>query len=162
MELEKVCGERHATGEWAKSGNSQASFGTQQIYLEDEEPLGFIDAGVDASQVSNSVDVKFIEDFIGTTKRPSSSSARDRTLREYIVMMANSITQVANAIQSISRVSQERKMFTELLTKLSSIPSFSEEEIDTIYDNLSKNPTMIQSFFSKPMESKARWMCKEL
>ncbi|KAI0493921.1 hypothetical protein KFK09_024048 [Dendrobium nobile] len=38
VELEIVCGIGHATGEWAKFGNSQTPLGTQQIHLSDDEP----------------------------------------------------------------------------------------------------------------------------
>ncbi|KAL0907532.1 hypothetical protein M5K25_021947 [Dendrobium thyrsiflorum] len=49
-------------------------------------------------------------------------------------------------------------MYTELMFELKNIPGFSEEVVDMIYDNLSKNPTLIPSFLSKPADSKARWM----
>ncbi|KAH0466912.1 hypothetical protein IEQ34_004150 [Dendrobium chrysotoxum] len=38
VELEIVCGLGHATGEWAKSENSQTLLGTQQIDIGNDEP----------------------------------------------------------------------------------------------------------------------------
>ncbi|KAL0915594.1 hypothetical protein M5K25_016023 [Dendrobium thyrsiflorum] len=140
MEFEKVFSERYAIGEWAESRNSQIPLGTQHIYLEDDKPSGFMEIGVDALQASR-VDLKIKENSIGTKKRtlPSSSKGSavrkknkvsfiDRTLCEYIVMMANIVTQIADAIQSTTRVSQERKIFTEFMTELTSIPNFFERE----------------------------------
>lgn len=56
-----------------------------------------------------------------------------------IIMMADSIIEVANAIKSTTRASKDRKLFTKLMTELSNILEFYEQEIDTIYENLSKN-----------------------
>lgn len=58
-------------------------------------------------------------------------------------MMANSVAQVVNGIQSSTWDSNERQMFSELMTKLLSIPNIFEEEIVVICKKLSKNPKII-------------------
>ncbi|KAL0918717.1 hypothetical protein M5K25_010741 [Dendrobium thyrsiflorum] len=134
MPFFQVCGEGHATGEWAKAGNSQTPLGTQQIYVEDDDDSVF-------------VMLRPLSSFTlaGASKKKSKVSAIDRTLQEYIVLMVDSVNQVASAIQNTAtaRASQEKKIFIELMTKLSIVPGFFEKEVDTIYNNLSKNPTMI-------------------
>ncbi|KAH0468033.1 hypothetical protein IEQ34_003066 [Dendrobium chrysotoxum] len=176
IQLEIVCGLGHATGEWAKSGNSQTPLGTQETDIGDDEPSQFMDVGADGSMSNNWSDMQVMEDSSekikkslpssgtgGGIKRKSKRSAIDQDIRECICLMADSVTEVANAIKSsTTSPKQIRNMYTELMFELTNIPGFSEEEIDTIYDNLSKNPTMIPSFLSKPTDSKARWMRKDL
>lgn len=77
-------------------------------------------------------------------------------------MMVDSVSQTTNTIQSSTRISEERKMFVELMKKLSAIPRFFVEEVDAIYNSLASNPTMITSFLSKLADSKERWMQKQL
>ncbi|KAL0918062.1 hypothetical protein M5K25_010050 [Dendrobium thyrsiflorum] len=175
VELEIVCGLGHATGEWAKSGNSQTPLATQQIHVGDDEPSQFMDIGVDGSMPTEWSDMQVMEDSTTTTKKPLPSSSKgggikrksktsgiDQDIRECISLMADSVNEVANAIKSSTSPQQIRNMYTELMFELKDIPGFSEEEVDTIYDNLSKNPTLIPSFLSKPADSKARWMRKAL
>ncbi|KAH0464049.1 hypothetical protein IEQ34_006835 [Dendrobium chrysotoxum] len=175
VELEIVCGLGHATGEWAKSGNSQTPLGTQEIHVGDDESSQFTDISADGSMPTDWSDVQVMEDSTTTTKksfpssgkggglkRKSKTSAIDQDIRECICLMADSVSEVANAIKNSISLKQIRNMYTELMFELTNIPGFSEEEVDTIYDNLSKNPTLIPSFLSKPTDSKARWMRKEL
>ncbi|KAH0465639.1 hypothetical protein IEQ34_005742 [Dendrobium chrysotoxum] len=176
VELEIVCGLGHATGEWAKSENSQTPLGTQEIDVGDDEPSQFTDVGADGSMTNEWFDMQVMEDSSektkkslpssatgGGIKRKSKTSTIDQDICECICLMADSVTEVANAIKnSITSPKQIRNMYTELMFELTNIPGFSEEEVDTIYDNLSKNPTLIPSFLSKPTDSKARWMRKEL
>ncbi|KAL0921312.1 hypothetical protein M5K25_008373 [Dendrobium thyrsiflorum] len=176
VELEIVCGLGHATGEWAKSENSQTPLGTQQIHVGDDEPSQFMDIGANGSMPTEWSDMQVMEDSTATTKKPlpsygkgggikrkSKSSAIDQDIHECICLMADSANEVANAIKSsTTSPKQIRKMYTELMFEITNILGFSEEEVDMIYDNLSKNPTLIPSFLSKPTDSKARWMRKEL
>ncbi|KAL0911569.1 hypothetical protein M5K25_019718 [Dendrobium thyrsiflorum] len=91
----------------------------------------------------------------GGIKRKSKTFAIDQDICECICLMANSVTKVANAIKSsTTSPKQIRNMYTELMFELTNIPGL-EKEVDTIYDNLSKNPTLISSFLSKPIDSKA-------
>ncbi|KAL0907529.1 hypothetical protein M5K25_021944 [Dendrobium thyrsiflorum] len=171
VELEIVCGLGHATGEWAKSGNSQTPLATQQIHVGDDEPSQFMDIGVDGSMPTEWSDMQVMEDSTTTTKKPLPSSRKgggikrksktsgiDQDIRECISLMDDSVNEVANAIKSSTSPQQIRNMYNELMFELKNISGFSEEEVDTIYDNLSKNPTLIPSFLSKPADSKARWM----
>ncbi|KAL0907903.1 hypothetical protein M5K25_022355 [Dendrobium thyrsiflorum] len=175
VELEIVCGLGHATGEWAKSGNSQTPLATQQIHIGDDEPSQFMDIGADGSMPTEWSEMQVMEDYTTTTKKPLPSSGKgggtkrksktsgiDQDIRDCISLMADSVNEVANAIKSSTSPQQIRNMCTELMFELKSIPGFSEEEVDTIYDNLSNNPKLIPSFLSKPTDSKARWMRKAL
>ncbi|KAL0926460.1 hypothetical protein M5K25_002694 [Dendrobium thyrsiflorum] len=176
VELEIVCGLGHAIGEWAKSGNSQTPLGTEEIHVGDDEPSQFTDLGEDGLMPTEWSDMHVMDDSTTTTKKPllssgigsgskrkSKTSAIDKDIRECIFLMADNVTEVANAIKSsITSPKQIRNMYIELIFELTNIPGFSDEDVDTIYDNLSKNPTLIASFLSKPKDSKARWMHKEL
>ncbi|KAL0911238.1 hypothetical protein M5K25_019362 [Dendrobium thyrsiflorum] len=176
VELEIVCGLGHATGEWAKSENSQTPLGTQQIHVGDDEPSQFMDIGADGSMPTEWSDMQVMEDSTATTKKPlpssgkgcgikrkSKTSAIDQDIRECICLLADSVNEVANAIKSSTTSPQQiRNIYTELMIELTNISGFSKEEVDMIYDNLSKNPTLIPSFLSKPADSKARWMRKAL
>ncbi|XP_028552958.1 uncharacterized protein LOC110115977 isoform X1 [Dendrobium catenatum] len=149
---------------------------TQQIHSSNDEPSPFMDVGADGSILTKWSDMQVIKNSTGTTKKPlnsfgigggvkkkSKTSAIDQNILECISLMVDSVNEVANAIKSsITSPKQIREMYTELLFELTNIPGFSEEEVDTLYDNLSKNPTLIPSFLSKPTDSKARWMRKEL
>ncbi|KAI0526959.1 hypothetical protein KFK09_002555 [Dendrobium nobile] len=175
-ELEIVCSLRLATGEWAKSENFQTPLRTQQIYLIDDEPSQFTDVGADGSMPIEWYDMQVMEDSTGTTKkslpsfgigsdinRKSRTSAIDQNICGCICLMTDSMNEVANAIKSsITSPKKIRNMYIELMSELTNVPSFSEENVDTIYDNISKNPTLIPSFISKPKDSKARWMHKKL
>ncbi|KAI0511706.1 hypothetical protein KFK09_012338 [Dendrobium nobile] len=175
VELEIVCGIGHATGEWAKSGNSKTPLETQQLHLSDDESPKFMDVGAYGPMDIECSDMQEKENNTGTTKKPQPSSAIgggvkkkskkstvDHDIREYICLMAESVNEVANAMKnSTTSPKQIRSMYNELMFELTNIPGFSAEEVDTIYDNLSKNPTLIPSFLSKPTDSKARWMRKE-
>ncbi|KAL0920119.1 hypothetical protein M5K25_009230 [Dendrobium thyrsiflorum] len=176
VELEIVCGLGHATGEWAKYGNSQTPLGTEEIHVGDDEPSQFTDLGEDGSMPTEWSDMHIMDDSTATTKKPlpssgigsgskrkSKTSAIDKDIHECIFLMADSVTEVANAIKnSTTSPKQIRNMYTELMFELTNIPCFSDKEVYTIYDNLSKNPTLIPSFLSKPKDSKARWMRKKL
>ncbi|PKU86213.1 geranylgeranyl transferase type-2 subunit beta [Dendrobium catenatum] len=176
VELEIVYGIGHPTGEWAKSGNSQTPLGTQQIHLSVYEPSQFMDVDADRSMDTEWSDMQVIENSTGTTKKPlpssgigggvkrkSKKSSIDQNIRDCICLMADSVNEVANAIKSsiTSPKQQIRSIYNEPMFELTSISGFSEYDVDTIYDNLSKNPTLISSFISKPTDSKARWMRKE-
>ncbi|KAL0910071.1 hypothetical protein M5K25_021002 [Dendrobium thyrsiflorum] len=132
-----------------------------------------MDIGADGSMPTEWSDMQVMEDSTTTTKKPLPSSGKgggikrksktsgiDQEIRECISLMADSVNEVANAIKSSTSPQRIRNMCTELMFELKSIPGFSEEEVDTIYDNLSKNPTLIPSFLSKPADSKARWIKK--
>ncbi|KAL0924036.1 hypothetical protein M5K25_004838 [Dendrobium thyrsiflorum] len=176
VELEIVCGLGQVTGEWAKSENSQTPLGTQQIHVGDDEPSQFTDVGAYGSMPFKWSDMQVMGDSTTTTKKPlpssgigggikrkSKTSAIDQDIHECICFMADSVTEVANPIKSsTTSPKQIRNMYTELMFELTNIPGFSEEEVDTIYDTLSKNPTLIPSFLSKLTYLKARWMRKEL
>ncbi|KAI0488401.1 hypothetical protein KFK09_028232 [Dendrobium nobile] len=132
--------------------------------------------GVDGSMPNEWSDMQVMEDSTATTKKPQPSSgveggikrkskiyAIDQNIRECICLMTDSVTEVANAIKSsITSPKKNKNMYTELMFELTNISIFSEEEVDTIYDNLSKNPTLMPSFLLKPIYSKARWMRKEI
>ncbi|KAL0924406.1 hypothetical protein M5K25_005235 [Dendrobium thyrsiflorum] len=135
-----------------------------------------MDVGADGSMPTKWSDMQVMEDSTATTKKPlpscgiggdikrkSNTFAIDQDIRECICLMADSVTEVANAIKSLTiSPKQIKNMYTELMFELTNIPGFSKEEIDMIYDNLSKNSTLILSFLSKPIYSKAKWMRKEL
>ncbi|KAL0922820.1 hypothetical protein M5K25_006843 [Dendrobium thyrsiflorum] len=135
-----------------------------------------MDIGADGSMPTEWSDMQVMEDSTTTTKKPlpssgkgggikrkSKTSAIDQDIRECICLMADSVNKVDNAIKSSTTSPQQIKnMYTELMFELTNIHGFLEEEVDTIYDNLSKNPTLIPSFLSKPADSKARWMRKAL
>ncbi|KAI0488884.1 hypothetical protein KFK09_028723 [Dendrobium nobile] len=154
----------------------ETSLGTQQIHSSNDEPSPFTDVSADGSMPTEWSGMQVIDDSTGTTKKPlnssgiggsikkkSKTSASDQNILECICLMVDSVNEVANAIKSsITSPKQIREMYTELMFELTNIPGFSEEEVDTIYDNLSKNSTLIPSFLSKPTDSKARWMRKEL
>ncbi|KAL0904195.1 hypothetical protein M5K25_026271 [Dendrobium thyrsiflorum] len=74
VELEIVCGLGHATGEWAKSGNSQTPLGTQQIHIGDDEPSQFTDVGADGSMPTEWSDMQVMDDSTATIKKPLPSS----------------------------------------------------------------------------------------
>ncbi|KAI0519851.1 hypothetical protein KFK09_007312 [Dendrobium nobile] len=166
----------HASGEWAKSENSQTLLGTQQIHLDDDEPSQFTDVGADGSMPIEWSDMQVMKDSTaitnkslsssgigGVIKRKAKTSAIDQNIRECICLIDDSVTKVANAIKSsITSPKQIINMYAELMFELRNIPDFSEEEVDTIYDNLSKNLILILSFFSKHTYLKARWKRKEL
>ncbi|KAL0920039.1 hypothetical protein M5K25_009145 [Dendrobium thyrsiflorum] len=135
-----------------------------------------MDIGADGSMRTEWSDMQVMEDSTTTTKKPlpssgkgggikrkSKTSAIDQDIRECNCLMADSVNEVANAIKSSTTSPQQiRNMYTKLMFELTNIPGFSEEEVDTIYDNLSKNPTLIPSFLSNPADLKARWMRKAL
>ncbi|KAH0469050.1 hypothetical protein IEQ34_002282 [Dendrobium chrysotoxum] len=126
VELEIVCGLGHATGEWAKSENSQTPLGTQQIHVGDDELSQFMDVGADGSMPTEWSDMQVMEDSTATTKkslpssgigggikRKSKTSAIDQDIRECICLMADSVTEVANAIKSsTTSPKQIRNMYT--------------------------------------------------
>ncbi|KAH0451293.1 hypothetical protein IEQ34_018592 [Dendrobium chrysotoxum] len=138
VELEIVCSLGHATGEWAKSGNSQTPLGTQEIHVGDDESSQFTDVSTDGSMPTDWSDVQVMEDSTTTTKkslpssgkggglkRKSKTSAIDQDIRECIYLMADSVTEVANAIKSsTTSPKQIRNMYTELMFELTNIPGF--------------------------------------
>ncbi|KAL0923904.1 hypothetical protein M5K25_004691 [Dendrobium thyrsiflorum] len=144
--LEIVCGLGHATGEWAKSGNSQTPLATQQIHVGDDEPSQFMDIGADGSIPTEWSDMQVMEDSTTTTKKPLPSSSKgggikrkcktsgiDQDIRECISLMADSVNEVANAIKSSTSPQQIRNMYTELIIAEEFLPSMEKKMIDIHY-----------------------------
>ncbi|KAL0927606.1 hypothetical protein M5K25_001796 [Dendrobium thyrsiflorum] len=146
VELEIVCGLGHATGEWANYENSQTPLGTEEIHVGDDEPSQFMNLGEDRSMPTEWSDMHVMDDSTATTKKPlpssgigsgikrkSKTSAIDKDIRECIFLMADSVTEVANAIKSSTTPPKQiRNMYTELMFVLTNIPGFSDEEVDMI------------------------------
>ncbi|PKU62376.1 hypothetical protein MA16_Dca024048 [Dendrobium catenatum] len=88
MELEKVCGECNAIGDWVRSGNCQDPFGTQHINLDDEKTIGFMETPIDTSLDVDCSEQNLREYFVGTTKRimPSSSKGPIQTKKSKMLV----------------------------------------------------------------------------